>query len=113
MVFLAVQTVFEGFGSNTAAKAKAACDDHDLPIPVGQDAGPSGAGSVTMRRYRSGGTPWTVIIDRGGVVRSNGFRAPADASIRLIDRLLAEPVDGRLLQSLPKTERRGVGPAAP
>ena len=112
-MFLAVHTVFEGFGVNTAAEAKVACDEHDLPIPVGQDAGPSGAGSVTMRRYRSGGTPWTVIIDRAGVVRSNGFRAPAKRSIRLIDRLLAEPVDGRLLQSLPEVESRGPKTAAP
>ena len=44
--------------------------------------------SVVMRRYRSGGTPWTVIIDRDGVVRYNDFSVQPTRAISLIDRLL-------------------------
>ena len=41
-----------------------------------------------MKRYRSGGTPWVVIIDRKGVVRFNNFHNSPKKSIALIDSLL-------------------------
>jgi hypothetical protein len=40
-----------------------------------------------MRRYRTGGTPWTVIIDRAGIVRFNDFHIEAKAASRLVDHL--------------------------
>lgn len=86
--FLAVQTVFEGFFTNTTGKAKSTADDFGLTIPVGHDAGDGDSGSVTMRRYRSGGTPWTVIIGRDGVVRFNGFRIAPKQAIALVNELL-------------------------
>ena len=63
-----------------------------MGLPVGHDAGAYGHGSVLMRRYRTGGTPWTIIIDRDGVVRSNGFRMTPDRAIALIDRLRTRAV---------------------
>ena len=45
-----------------------------------------GAGEF-MRRYRTGGTPWTIIIDPEGVVRWNGFRIEPRQAVQLIDRL--------------------------
>ena len=61
-----------------------------LPIPTAHDPGPSGRGSLLMRRYRSGGTPWTILIDRKGVVRFNGFRIHPDAALRQVEALLTE-----------------------
>jgi hypothetical protein len=40
-----------------------------------------------MGRYRSGGTPWIVIIDKKGIVRFNGFHLSPAKAIRLIDQL--------------------------
>ena len=95
VVFVALQTTFEGFQTNDKEAARRTVEDFDLEIPTGHDSGPSDAGSTTMRRYRSGGTPWTVIVDRGGTVRFNGFRiAPADA-IRMIETLVAEILESR------------------
>lgn len=89
VVFAAVQTVFEGFGTNDADSAMKAMMEHGLDdLPVAQDAGPAGSGSVTMRRYRSGGTPWTVIIGPDGVVRFDGFRINTGQAVGLIERLL-------------------------
>jgi thiol-disulfide isomerase/thioredoxin len=51
VVFLAVQTVFEGFLTNTAARAKAvAVGKFKLDIPIGHDAGPDGKRSVVLKR---------------------------------------------------------------
>ena len=85
--FLAVQTVFEGFGTNTAGRAKKEADRYGLTIPLGHDAGRGNTGSRVMKRYRSGGTPWLVIIDKDGIVQANGFHIPATQAIALINRL--------------------------
>ncbi len=79
--FLAVQTVFEGFETNTLEAARRVADKYGLSIPVGHDPGPEREGSTLMKRYRSGGTPWTVLIDRSGKVRFNGFQ-PDDRALQ-------------------------------
>ncbi|MDP6360864.1 MAG: hypothetical protein QF473_37475 [Planctomycetota bacterium] len=43
-----------------------------------------------MRNYRTGGTPWTIIIDRKGKVRYNDFHIQPAAAIRLFEELLKE-----------------------
>ncbi len=90
--FVAVQTVFEGFGTNTANRGRDALAKFDLEIPLAQDTGDRGPSSL-MRKYRTGGTPWTVIIDPGGVVRFNGFNIQPEQAIALIDRLRPPPRD--------------------
>jgi len=90
VVFIAVQTVFEGFDVNTASAAKESADEFGLDIPVGHDSGPAKDGSYLMRRYRSRGTPWTVIIDRDGVVRINDFFIHSKKSTGIINQLLAQ-----------------------
>jgi len=85
--FLAVQTVFEGFGTNTAKRAKREAEKIGLKIPIGHDAGPGNTGSRVMRRYRSGGTPWIVIIDKEGVVKYNAFHIRPTQATRLIQSL--------------------------
>ena len=47
-----------------------------------------------MRRYRAGGTPWAVIIDRNGYVQFNGFSIQSAQAVSLIDRLLKQPARG-------------------
>ena len=90
IVFVALQTTFEGFSSNDSSAALETVEGFDLNIPTGHDEGFEGEGSITMRRYRSGGTPWTVLIDREGKVRWNGFRISPQRAISAVGALLAE-----------------------
>ena len=59
---------------------------YELTIPVGQSGTPS-ARSKLMVNYRTGGTPWTVIIDRNGIVRYNDFHIHPQQAIKLIKNL--------------------------
>lgn len=92
--FLAIQTVFEGFGTNTAERAKAETQRLGLTIPIGHDAG-GGRGSRVMKRYRSGGTPWFVIVAKDGIVRFDGFHVATAQAKRLIDKLRASGTQRR------------------
>ena len=92
--FVAIQTVFEGFSSNTANRGRSVLQDFDLQIPLAQDEGDRGP-STFMRNYRTGGTPWTVIIDPDGKVRFNGFQIGGQQAIQLIDQLRPKPVGDR------------------
>lgn len=91
VAFVAIQTVFEGFDVNGLTEALASVNSHGLSVPVGHDPGRDGLGSDVMRRYRSGGTPWIVLIDRDGIVRFNGFQADATDLIERIEALLVQP----------------------
>jgi len=84
VVFIAIQTVFEGFGTNTASRGLSSIEEYDLVIPLAHDEGEGGPGPF-MRRYRTGGTPWTILIDPEGVVRWNGFQISPKQAIDLID----------------------------
>jgi len=87
VAFAAVQTVFEGFGTNTADKARSIQKRYKLDMPVGHDAGKGDSGSRVMRRYRSGGTPWTVIVDKSRIVRFNAFHIRPKSAIAFMERL--------------------------
>jgi hypothetical protein len=43
-----------------------------------------------MRDYRSGGTPWTVIINQEGKVIYNLFHIEPDQAVAVIQRLLSK-----------------------
>ncbi len=90
---LAVQTVFEGFTVNTRASVRKLQLRYSLPIRMGHDAGDPEADHLplTMRQYRSGGTPWVVIIDPTGVVVYNDFHVDPDRFIAFLDAELAKP----------------------
>jgi len=87
---LAVQTVFEGFGTNTADKVRETQLRYELPIVMGHDAGdPEGDHRpATMRRYRTGGTPWMIVIDPRGMVVYNEFSLNAERFIEFLDQQL-------------------------
>ena len=40
-----------------------------------------------MRNYRTGGTPWTIIIDKQKIVRFNDFHIAPEHAIAMIDQL--------------------------
>lgn len=88
--FVAIQTVFEGFDVNTEPKGREALKGFGLKIPLGFDPGPQGGRSTVLRTYRTGGTPWTILIDRSGIVRFNDFRILPQDAIERIQGLLAE-----------------------
>ena len=85
---LAVQTVFEGFTINTRDKLREAQVRYGLPILMGHDSGdPDGDHRPrTMRDYRTGGTPWFIIIEPDGTVVFNDYHLSAE---RFIDYLRA------------------------
>jgi thiol-disulfide isomerase/thioredoxin len=87
--FIAVQTVFEGFRTNTPQRAARDVKSFGLDIPVGHD-GSQSKPSQLLRRYRGGGTPWTIIIDKQGVVRSNGFRLQPSQGKEMLKMLIKE-----------------------
>lgn len=88
VVNIALQTVFEGYWSNTASKVRSTQQRYQLPIIFGHDASNTKDGRGTMARFRSGGTPWHVVVDPQGRVIFNGFQINADAAIAHIRQQL-------------------------
>ncbi len=78
-----IQTVFEGFSSNSEDAVRKLQLRYNLRIPMGHDAGSPNGDYLpgTMRRYRTGGTPWIIIIDREGIVVFNDFHVKPEAVI--------------------------------
>jgi len=87
VAFVVIQTVFEGFEANTAERAQETARQYQITDPVGHDAGPDGRLSLIMQRYRTGGTPWTIVIDDTGIVRYGDFHADPDQMTNLIVQL--------------------------
>ena len=87
--FVAIQTVFEGHDVNTAQEANTSMGRHGLQdVPLGHDADSAGGLPSIMRSYRTGGTPWTVIIGPDRRVHYNDFQIDAGAATTLVDELL-------------------------
>ncbi len=86
VAFVAVQTVFEGYSTNTPGRAWDTAREYALEIPVGHD-GSDGRRSSIMQRYRTGGTPWVIIIDKQGRVRYNDFHIGLAKAHTMIDAL--------------------------
>ena len=91
VVAAGVQTVFEGFSFNTESKVRKTQLEYDLPIVMGHDSGnPDGQHLPrTMRNYRSGGTPWVVIVNPDGHVIFNAFHVNVDKLIAYVESDLA------------------------
>lgn len=87
--FATIQTTFEGHRINTADKLAPTAKKFELNIPFGQSAGKNGTPEI-MQKYRSGGTPWVVIIDKQGVVRYNDFHISVEDATKLINSLKLE-----------------------
>ena len=90
-VALGIQTVFEGFQTNTRDRVREIQLRYDLNIPMGHDAGnPDGDHRPrTMRDYRTGGTPWIVIIDPQAQVVFNDYHLNTERFIGRMREILA------------------------
>lgn len=86
VVFAAIQTVFEGFGSNGQERRLEMLQEYDIALPVGQDEAFPRPDVITA--YRTGGTPWFIVINREGKVIHNGYRLELRKAVKLIDAAL-------------------------
>ena len=88
IVFLSVQTVFEGHETNTYEKMVATQKQYDLKIPFGHDPGSHGrSGSNIMFNYKTRGTPWFLFIDTKDNVVFSDFHLNPDAAIEFLKTL--------------------------
>ncbi len=95
VLVVSIHTVFEGHDYQTAEKLREFVEIWGIEHPVGIDAFASEGDEVpeTMRRYRTGGTPHVVIVDKQGRLRFRHLGSFDEKSAEaLIDRLLDEPV---------------------
>ncbi|MFP6711490.1 MAG: hypothetical protein VB913_07365 [Rhodospirillales bacterium] len=90
--FISIHTVFEGFDYQNPTKLKRFLRRKGIRHPVGVDrAIPGDRIPVTMRRYRTSGTPEIAIIDKKGVIRFQEFGGFDSRPVeRLIRRLMRE-----------------------
>jgi len=86
IIFLAVQTVFEGIDVNTYDKILETQKRYDLNIPFGHDPG-SGVSTI-MQDYNIGGTPWFIFIDQEENVVFADFHINVHGTIRYLKEVL-------------------------
>ncbi len=89
VVAVGVQTVFEGFGTNTRDSVRELQLRYALPITMGHDPGDHDRRPSTMRLYRTGGTPWVIIISPKGQVVFNHFHVAPEKSIPFLKKQIA------------------------
>ena len=82
VIFIAIQTVFEGFTENSYEKMLETQQKYYLKIPFGHDAGNDDQSiSNFMRNYQTGGTPWFVFINQKDKIVFSDFHLNVDAAI--------------------------------
>ncbi len=86
-----IQTVFEGYGSNTQDDVRKLQLRYKLPIIMGHDSGDSASRSLpaTMVNYRTGGTPWLILVAPDGTVVFNDFHVNRTSLIEYVRANLA------------------------
>lgn len=84
--FFAIQTVFEGKNANTYKRMKEVQEKYDLHIPFGHDVGDNSTRNIssTMNNYRTGGTPWFILIDQNNKVVFNDYHLDTDKAIEYL-----------------------------
>ena len=87
---VAIQTTFEGFSVNNAKQMRAIQMRYDLDIVFGHDEGTEEEHPHTMRSYRSGGTPWAVLVSPDGDVLYNDFGIDPDGAVAFIKKAIEE-----------------------
>ncbi|MBT8221007.1 MAG: redoxin family protein [Bacteroidia bacterium] len=80
--FVAIQTVFEGADVNNFKKLKKMQKKYKLNIPFGHDIGTES--SHIVERYRTGGTPWFIVINESGKVVYNHYELTPQVASRLL-----------------------------
>lgn len=86
VIFLAVQTVFEGHEANAYDKILETQKQYGLKIPFGHDPGDESSNnrSKIMYSYRTGGTPWFIFIDLKNKVVFNDFHINVEGAIEFL-----------------------------
>lgn len=81
-----IQTVFEGYSTNTQDAVRELQLRYELEIPMGHDPGDpeNDTFSSTMVNYRTGGTPWLILINPEGGVMYNYFQVNTEALIEYV-----------------------------
>lgn len=93
VAFLAVQTAFEGYTTNSEDKLKVNSQEFRLKIPMGHSPKLVGVYSVSLG-YNTGGTPWWVIVTPDGIVEYNGhYLNPEEAEKNLRSLLAGKPLE--------------------
>ena len=89
VVFLAIQTVFEGKNENTFEKLNEVKKKYSLEIPFGQDEGDAFTQNISsvMYDYRTGGTPWFIFINKEGKVVFNDFHINTEKAIEYLQTI--------------------------
>ena len=82
--FAGIQTVFEGHMINTVEKVRETQLQYNLEIPMGHDPGINHQRPHTMAEYRTGGTPWMILIAPDRQVVYNDFGIDADKAIEFL-----------------------------
>jgi hypothetical protein len=84
--------VFEGSEVNTFERLRENQRRYGLRVPFGHaaaDSAPAEAVPAIMEAYRSGGTPWFVVIAPDGRVVYDGFRLDAKSLVQILRPLAA------------------------
>ena len=91
VLILSIHTVFEGHDQQTPERLREFIETWKITHPVGVDAYEKGDETpTTMRRYRTGGTPHVVIIDKTGRIVFSHFGSFNETwAESFIDALLA------------------------
>ncbi|MDB9741658.1 thioredoxin-like domain-containing protein [Akkermansiaceae bacterium] len=88
--FLVVQTVFEGFSTNSPEKWQGIAEKFHLTHLRFGHSGSEEKPSKLMRNFKTRGTPWVIIIGKDGNVEYNAFHIKPDSAVALMKKLEAE-----------------------
>lgn len=85
---ICIQTVFEGFETNTRDRLRENQLRYELPIIMGHDAGdPDGVVyPSTMSKLETGGTPWMIVMDPKGKIIFSDFRIEVNNLIGFLNQ---------------------------
>ncbi|MEM6278275.1 MAG: hypothetical protein AAF733_02275 [Verrucomicrobiota bacterium] len=86
--FLAIQTPFEDYASNSELQLKPVAEKHDLSIPFGHLAKTAGIHNIN-EAFETGGTPWWIVIDRAGTVVFNDYTMAPEIAAANLRKLMA------------------------
>jgi len=84
--FIAIQTAFEDDEENDIRSIKSVIKEYGLKIPVGNSSRDEYSRPLFMDTYRTGGTPWVIIIDKDGIIQYSDFQIHLDLAMAMISR---------------------------
>lgn len=91
IVFMYIQTVFEGAFTNTFDNGMRDLDEFGVLGVYGFDPSSDTQLSHTMQMFDTGGTPYTVIIDKAGQIVEADFTRIEPQLRPIIENALAAP----------------------